>query len=121
MPHVQIIGAGRLEELIEPLMGLLEAAPPLILKIEDIYRSADRRRLILDALVVEGYLRQGFFLLVRQDEEGLVIRCHPATPVQKTDGVKRLIARLGKKCVQLFPGSRIGNTNLTPYLDDLVD
>lgn len=117
MPHVQVIGTGPLEQLIEPLMGVLEAAPPLVLKIEDVYRSADGRRLILEALVVEGYLRQGFFLLVRRDEEGLIIRCHPTTPVQKTDGVKRLIAKLGQKCAQLFPGSRIGNTNLAAFLD----
>ena len=116
MPHVQVVGSCQVEKLAGPLSGLTEAAPPRILKVRDAYLSPARNHLLLEAFVVEGYLRQGFFLLIRQEEDGLLIRCHPFGAPQKTDGVKHLITLVAKKCIELCPGSRVGNTNLKDYL-----
>ncbi len=120
MPHAQVIGPCKVEDLAGPLSRLIETTPPLVLKVLDSYLGHGERRLILESLVVEGYLHQGFFLLIRQDEGGVLIRCHPNSHVQKTDGVRRLIALVARKCIELCPGSRLGNTNLTPYLKDLA-
>ena len=116
MPHVQVVGSCRVEELAAPLSSLTEAGPPRILKIREAYFNPARNHLLLEAFVVEGYLRQGFFLLIRQEEETLLLRCHPFGAPQKTDGVKRLIALVAKRCIELCPGSRVGNTNLKDYL-----
>ncbi len=116
MPHVQIVGARPVAELAELLARVTEANPPLVLKVQESYLSCDARRLLLEVLVVEGYLRQSFFLLAHEEDEGILIRCHPATPVQKTDGVKKLIVFVGRKCAELSPGARIGHTNLEAFL-----
>ncbi len=116
MPHVQVKGTPSVEEVAPKLSGFQLAEPPLVLKVKSVYLALDRRHALAEALVVEGYLRQAFFLLLREDEDGILIRCHPACQPQKTDGVKKLIALLGRRCVELFPGSSVGNTNLSSYL-----
>jgi hypothetical protein len=121
MPHVQVLGEIRVgARLAAALAPLLESQPPLVLKVLDAYVNPSEKQMILEALVVEDYLRQRFFLLVHQEEDGVLIRCHPAAPVQKTDGVKQLIALLGRKCLAAHPRCRIGNTNLSPLLADLL-
>ena len=119
MPHIAIIGADRARDLAGALGSFAEERPPFVAKIQDTYLSQDGRRLLLEALVVEGYLRQNFFLLVRDEEEGVLIRCHPSSSVQKTDGVKTLIAMLARRCLELRPDSRMGRTNLQTWLDRL--
>jgi len=116
MPHVQLAGPCRVADLREPLAGFLESAPPEVLKIQGAFLDAAGLRLILEAVVVEQYLRQNFFLLVRQEDDGLIVRCHPFSAPQKTPGVKRLIARVALRCLALCPGARIGNTNLREFL-----
>jgi len=118
MPHVQLTGPCRVRDLREPLAAFLDAAPSEVLKIQAAYLDGDAQRLLLEAVVVEAYLRQNFFLLVRADDDGLIVRCHPFSSPQKTPGVKRLIARVALRCVELCPGARIGNTNLREYLPE---
>jgi hypothetical protein len=119
MPHVEIVGPCRVRDLAVPLGDFEAKEPPFVAKIQDAYLSADGGRLLLDALVVEGYLRQSFFLLAKDEEGGVLIRCHPSSAVQKTEGVKTLIAMLGHRCLELCPGSRVGHTNLQGWLDRL--
>jgi hypothetical protein len=116
MPHVQILGPCRVRDLGDPLSRIVESYSSGVLKVQDACLDAAATHLILEAVVVEGYLRQSFFLLVRQEEDGVLVRCHPFCAPQKTDGVKRLIALVARRCLQACPGSRVGNTNLTPYL-----
>ncbi len=121
MPHVQIVGPCRTPDLIASLQGYTRKDPPLVFKVLDAFLSPDGRRLLLEVLVVEGYLCQSFFLLVKQEEGAVLLRCHPSSAVQKTDGVKLLIAALARRCLALCPGSRVGNTNLESYLARLND
>jgi len=116
MPHVQLKGSCRVAELCGPLAGFLSSAPPEVLKIQGVYLDATANRLLLEAVVVEQYLRQSFFLLVREEADGLIVRCHPFSSPQKTPGVKRLIARIALRCLESCPGAKIGNTNLKDYL-----
>jgi hypothetical protein len=119
MPHVEIVGPGRVRDLAAHLKNFEVKQLPFVAKIQDTYLSADGARLLLDALLVEGYLRQSFFLLVKDEEGGVLIRCHPSSAVQKTEGVKTLIAMLGSQCLELCPGSRVGHTNLQGWLERL--
>jgi len=119
MPHVKIVGPCRVRDLAAPLGMFAEQQPPFVAKIQDTYLSADGERLLLDALVVEGYLRQSFFLLLKNERGGVLIRCHPSSAVQKSEGVKTLIAKLGRRCLELCPDSQIGHTNLQTWLDRL--
>lgn len=114
MPHMQIVGPCRIRDLSASLSRIVESYPPQVLKIQKAYLDPEATALVLEAIVVEGYLRQSFFLLVRQEEDGVLVRCHPFCAPQKTDGVKRLIALVARRCLELCPGSRVGHTNLTP-------
>ncbi|MBM3316732.1 MAG: hypothetical protein FJY75_02665 [Candidatus Eisenbacteria bacterium] len=116
MPHVQLRGAVRVADLAAPLADFMEAQPPEVRKIQGAFLALDRRHLLLEAVVVEAYLRQSFFLLLREEEEGLLIRCHPVGTPQKTDGVKRLIAAVARRCRALRPDLVVGNTNLEALL-----
>jgi hypothetical protein len=118
MPHVQILGSLRLADVGDLAAGLLVAHPPLILKVQEAYLGRRGQQLLLECMVAEGYLRQHFFLLLNQQEQGILIRCHPAVPVQKTSGVKQLIAEIARTCIQKYPAARIGHTNLQPLLGD---
>ncbi len=120
MPHIEILGAGRAQDLAGPLGGFAQQRPAFVARVLDVYLSPDCRRLLLEVVLVEGHLRQNFFLLVRDEEGGVLIRCHPSSPVQKTDGVKTLIALLGRRCLELRPGSRVGHTNLQSWLERLA-
>jgi|WetSurMetagenome_2_1015567.scaffolds.fasta_scaffold238150_2 hypothetical protein len=116
MPHVQVTGPCRVEDLAPSLASLVEAQPPEVLKIQAAYLALDRSQLILEAIVVEEYLRQSFFLLLRDEPEGIMIRCHPFCSPQKTDAVKRLIARIARAALALHPACAVGHTNLQAFL-----
>ena len=116
MPHMQIVGPCRIRDLSAPLSQIVESYPRQVLKVQNAYLDPAATSLVLEAVVVEGYLRQNFFLLVRQEENGVLVRCHPFSAPQKTDGVKRLIALVARRCIELCPGGRVGNTNLMPFL-----
>jgi hypothetical protein len=116
MPHVQLRGPCRPAVLAAALARLMETEPPEVRKILGGFLSLDGSRLILEALVVEAYLRQTFFLLLCEEPGGMIIRCHPVGAPQKTDGVKRLIASVARECLASEPDCSIGNTNLQGFL-----
>jgi hypothetical protein len=116
MPHVQVTGPCSVKDLAAPLATFIEARPPEVLKIQAAYLALDASHLILEAIVVEEYLRQSFFLLLLDEPEGIMIRCHPFCLPQRTEGVKRLIARLARETLTLQPGCAIGHTNLQTLL-----
>ncbi len=118
MPHVQIRGLISLPPLVTTLSQVLESKPPLVLKVAEAYLGEAGEKILLEVVVVEGHLRQNFFILIRAEADALVIRCHPAMHVQKTEGVKQMIALIARKTLAEIPGGSVGNTNLEPYLTD---
>lgn len=49
-------------------------------------------------------------------EDGIVIRSYPKLEIEKTEGVKRLIAETARQLLQAFPELKTGETNLSEYL-----
>ncbi len=118
MPHVQVVGAGPVKELAGRIEEFTVSRPPTVLKLLDAYTRRTAGKALLEVVVVEGHLRQNFFLLIREEEGSLIIRCHPILPVQKTDGVKQMIVEVAKRFIALSPGASVGNTNLGAFLDE---
>lgn len=116
MPHIQILNAPAGPELARRVEPFTVARPPEILKVLDVYASSSSRRVLLEVVVVEGHLRQNFFLLLREDEGVFLLRCHPVLPVQKTDGVKRVIVEVARRILDMAPEARLGNTNLESHI-----
>lgn len=118
MPHVQVVGAGSVKELAGRIEEFTVSRPPIVLKLLEVYPCRAAAKALLEVVVVEGRLRQNFFLLIRDEQGGLIIRCHPILPVQKTDGVKQMIVEIAKRIIALTPGAKVGNTNLGAFLDE---
>lgn len=116
MPHIQILNAPAASEIARCLEPFTVSNPPEILKLLDVYASASTQRVLVEVVVVEGHLRQNFFLLLREEEGVFLMRCHPMLPVQKTDGVKRVIIEVARRILQAAPQARLGNTNLSALL-----
>lgn len=72
--------------------------------------------LLVECLVVEGHLRQGFFLLASAREGSVLVRIHPRSEPEKTPGVKRAVAWLAAWLAARTPGALPGTTNLEPLI-----
>ena len=71
---------------------------------------------MIETLVIEEGEKRQFFAIVNQRDDGIVVRLHPNTEIEKTDGVKRSLAEIGKQILTKFERAKIGKTNLTEFL-----
>jgi len=127
LPHVLVAGAAGLEAFhagFQPA-GFTEGG--VVHRVLAAYLCHDRRGVLLDCLVVEGHLRQGFFVLLTESPEGIMVRLLPRTSPQKTAGVKRLLVWIASRLRAGTPGAEFGRTNLAaqmqtplPGPDDLL-
>ncbi|MEZ4648869.1 MAG: hypothetical protein R3E97_08795 [Candidatus Eisenbacteria bacterium] len=76
------------------------------------FLSTDGNALIVEAMVVEGHLRQGFFLLATTKDDAAMVRVHPRSAPEKTPGVKRAVSWLAAWLAGRTPNAEIGKTNL---------
>lgn len=116
MPHVVLEGSADLASLGQALEPFMERSENRVLKTTRIYVAQDGTSLLLDALSVEEDRQIPFFVLVDEREDGLVVRLHPRSDVEKTDGVKQLLASVALRLVDAEPGLSVGETNLDAYL-----
>ena len=117
MPHCQIVGPVSLPEFHRDFRPRAVTSEGMILKAEECFLSSHGRVLMLECLVAEGYLRQGFFILVTADEEGAMVRLLPRTSPEKTEGVKRCLAFVARWLRDSSPGAAFGKTNLQAQLE----
>lgn len=118
MPHVVVEGPVDLEALRAAFGPVFHREGADIVKIETLYLEREAREALLDTLVVEAGHRQHFFVQVRlRDEGGATVRLLPQTDPEKTDGVKRALARAAVLVRDLRPGEcRFGSTNIADFL-----
>jgi hypothetical protein len=116
MPHVEIRGPA-------PLSGFHARFAPrslregeTVTKAVGAFLAHDGRTLLLDLLVVEGYLRQSFFLVMTEREGGTMVRLLPRTSPEKTAGVKRAVAWAAAWLQAADPSCEVGTTNLAAFL-----
>ena len=56
--------------------------------------------------------------MLSQREDGLVVRIYPQIDVEKTDGVKKILAKIADDLIVAFPSLKIGKTNLQEFLQN---
>lgn len=83
-----------------------------VIKMLVAFLAHDERSALVECVVVEGHLRQGFFVLLGKRDEVTVGRVHPRSAPEKSPGVKRCIAWVTDQLHKSNPGSEFGNTNL---------
>ena len=87
-----------------------------ILKATDAYIDRGGRSILVDSLAIEGGEMWRFLMLIGQREDGLVVRLFEVPEVEKTEGVKRVLAETAKQLLGLFPQLEVGETNLERFL-----
>jgi len=117
MPHVVLVGTVDMEEVFRRLKPVFVKTDRGILKATDAYIDRGRRSIIVDSLAIEGGEKVRFLMTLGQREDGLVVRLFEVPEVEKTEGVKRVLAETAKQLLETFPGLGVGETNLQRYLD----
>jgi hypothetical protein len=117
MPHAVISGAPPVSDVFRAYEALLYRNGDIVLKTGTAYLSSDGRSMVIEATAVEGGSPRNFLVLAGQREGGLVVRLHPSIEVEKTDGVKRLLAMVAMQVMGKFPGTSLGKTNLQDFLE----
>ncbi len=88
-----------------------------LFKIQHLYREQQGEEVLLDTLVVESGHRQRFFIQLTLREGSALLRLLPQTDPEKTDGVKRALARVAALVREHAAGEcRYGATNLSEFL-----
>lgn len=116
MPHVVLNGKTSVEEIFSKLQPLFIRSQDVILKTKEAYLEKNKRDILVDSLAIEKGKKTPFLALISGREDGVVVRLYPTVEVEKTDGVKMVLAELAKQLMQTFPEMHIGETNLQDYL-----
>ncbi len=116
MPHVVLKGQVDMEELFRRLKPVFVKTERGILKATDSYMDRGGRNIIVDSLAIEGGERVRFLMAIGLREDGIVVRLFPVPEVEKTEGVKRVLAETARQLLQAFPDLEVGETNLERYL-----
>ncbi len=118
MPHVVVTGALTPEAIAGSLEPIMERSEGGVLKAEKAYLAVDKQALLIEALAIEGGNRQSFLILIQARPDGVVVRLHPIVDPEKTNGVKRILALVGRQIKGSFDGADFGETNLEAFLGD---
>lgn len=116
LPHVVLNGKTSVEEIFSKLQPLFIRSQDVILKTKEAYLEKNKRDILVDSLAIEKGKKTPFLALISGREDGVVVRLYPTVEVEKTDGVKMVLAELAKQLMQTFPEMHIGETNLQDYL-----
>ena len=117
MPHVVLKGEIDMEEVFRRFKPVFVKTERGILKATDAFMDRGGRSILVDSLAIEGGERWRFLMLIGQREDGLVVRLFEVPEVEKTEGVKRVLAETAKQLMDLFPQLELGETNLERYLE----
>ena len=116
MPHVVLNGTISVEEIFDKLNPVFIRNDECIIKTKEAYLEKNKKDILVDSLVIEKGKRTGFLALISGRDDGVVVRLYPQLEIEKTDGVKKVLAELAKQVMQTFPEMHVGETNLKDYL-----
>jgi hypothetical protein len=117
MPHVVIEEAPSLADACRALAPFTAREGGEILRLLDVFLNQAGRTALLDCVVIDpGAPAKSFFVQLSQKDRQITVRLLPATDPEKTTGVKKLLATIGKMVRDAVPGSRFGKTNLQEFL-----
>lgn len=116
MPHVVLNGRIEIEDLFRELKPLFLKYESIILRTADFFLEREKRAILIESLSIQEGKTTSFLTMINKREDGVVIRLYPKSDVEKTEGVKRLLAELAKQLLQTFNTLKVGETNLSKYL-----
>ncbi len=116
MPHVVLRGKPVIDDIFKALTPLMIRDEHGILRTTETYLDSKKKTILIESLSIQGNTTVNFLAMISAREDGVVIRLYPKHEVEKTDGVKRLLAKLALQLLKTFPDFQLGETNLNEYL-----
>ncbi len=121
MPHLKIRTRTRATELFERLAPFTEQDALGTHKLLDRFIDHAGEQVLLELLVAEGGSRpRHFFAAVKERDGILVLRCFPLTDPEKTDGVRRLLARTAARILDLCEDAEMAGGTLDGEMESLA-
>ena len=117
MPHVVLTGEVDVTDIFQHLQSLKLHNQQSLIRTSTKYLASDDTAMIIESLAGTPPKLQHFLILINRRKDGLVIRIHPYSTVDKTTEVKQLLAEVAKQILQSYPHLTIGKTNLQRYAD----
>ncbi|MGE4618628.1 MAG: hypothetical protein AAEJ04_02325 [Planctomycetota bacterium] len=111
MPHAIISGGPALCKVwkgFEPFQAIEGSS---VRNLLGAYLRTDETQLLVLALVIELGVTQRFLIVVEQKKENIVVRCQQHDSVEKTAGVKALVAEVAN--LFIVGGGSVVKTNLS--------
>ncbi len=112
-----LTGEVSVENIFNRLPPLFVRDAALILRTTDLYLERGKKAILVESLAVEARAKTNFLAMISGRKDGVVVRLYPQLDIEKTDGVKQLLAEIAKQVKRLFPELNVAETNLGHYLD----
>lgn len=116
LPHVVLNGKASIQNIFEKLEPLFVRDGTEILRTMELYLERNKNAILIDSLAIESDKKKSFLAMITGRENGVVVRLYPKQEIEKTDGVKRILAEIAKQLVRKFPDFKTAETNLGEYL-----
>ncbi len=116
MPHVVLKGKVYAQNIFDNLNPLFIRNKDLILKTSKTYIDREKKSILIESLAIEKKNKTDFLAIISEREDGVVVRIYPGSKVEKTEGVKRILAETAKQLLDIFPELRVGKTNISDLL-----
>ncbi|WP_455368119.1 hypothetical protein [[Eubacterium] cellulosolvens] len=115
MPHVVLRGNVNVTDVFKELETFLVRGEKSVLRIANTFIDRDNKSILVESLVIEGSKKTQFFTMISRRKDGVVIRIAPIVEVEKSYGVKKIIAVIATQILAKFPQLSIGETNLSEF------
>jgi hypothetical protein len=116
LPHVVLNGKASIQNIFERLEPLFVRDGTELLRTMELYLERNKNAILIDSLAIESDKKKSFLAMITGREDGVVVRLYPKQEIEKTDGVKRILAEIAKQIVRKFPDFKTAETNLEEYL-----
>ena len=116
MPHVVLNGTAEMVDLFQQLSPIMISYEKTLLKTSDKYINFNKSSILVESLAIEDGNKIGFLVLIGKREDGIVVRIYPEFAIEKTNGVKKILAGIAKQLLERFSELKIGKTNLQEFL-----
>jgi hypothetical protein len=119
IPHVVLTGEVDIKDVFQHLQSLTLRNHQTLIRTQTAYLASDDTAMIIESLAGTPPTLQHFLILINRRNDGLVIRIHPHSTVDKTTEVKQLLAEVAKQILQSYPRLTIGKTNLQEFFTNI--
>ncbi len=113
MPHAVIEGPVDLIEYARGFEPLLVRSGRDVLRADALYTERGGRAVLIEAQAIEAGRKLRFYVKITAHDRGsATVRIDPLCHVERSDGVREILARLASDLLERTPGARVGPTNL---------